>query len=167
MTGKELLDITEEILQLKRALGLIPPRVIHVPKGTSPTTCRSGTAGRCVVCDKEYTAEDTIRRCCKEVTTVNKRGNKVTSTVGLRVCFRCSPYIWDWQLNRYAQPVESWPEHWKQGTDTGVFGSKTSRTRSVFELDLREKTEDEQYLEDKIAKIEAQIKREQNTGSTT
>ncbi len=160
MTNKELLEALAEIEQLKRDLGR-KPLVIKVPQGSGPTA--PGTRGRCVVCDKEFEADDTIRRCAKSVAIARVRnGETVTThhTKGYRVCFHCSPWTWDWQLDRYAENIGAWPEHWKSGADTGVRGTKSVPfNRTVFELDLRDKTPDEEYLEDRIAKLERILKK--------
>lgn len=150
------LEILEEIQRLRRALGL-EQRVIKVPAGSGRT--EHGTRGRCVVCDKEYEAADTIRRCCRDTMIVIK-GEKKRITIGYRVCYHCSPYTQDWQLERYAENVHSWPEHWKGFKDTGVYGSKSvdpTRGSRLDELNQYYEDEDMAYLDTQIKLIEAKL----------
>ena len=102
------LDILVEIEELKVKLY---GRTIKVPKGTTGR-CMKGSPGRCAVCDKEYKASDCIRRCCWDDLVVIK-GEKTLVVRGYRVCYHCSPWTWDSQLEMYAIDIDLWPESWR------------------------------------------------------
>lgn len=134
MTGKELMDALEEIQQLKRALGL-ERRVIKVPKGTTGRV-EAGTKGRCVVCDKEYEAVDCIRRCVR-TNLIRVKDELREITIGYRVCYHCSPWTWDWQLERFNIGIDCWPERWLAGEDNSTLcgvGTKSVPTYGNSEL---------------------------------
>lgn len=75
---------------------------IKVPKGSTPTL--PGTDGECVCCGVEYKAVDTIRRCAH----TNSQGYKT----GHRVCRKCSPYVTDVEVERYALDIGEYEERW-------------------------------------------------------
>lgn len=124
MTGKELADILEEIDQLKAKLY---GRTFVVPEGSGMCApCRSG--GRCVECDKEFQPWDLIRRNC--FVRMTEDGPVV---IGQRVCYRCSPHVKDWMLDRYKESIDHWPERWKQYLDTGIYKNRRAYRWSAFD----------------------------------
>lgn len=153
MTPKELLDIMDEIQKIKLELY---GRVIKTPKGTG--RCEPGTRGRCVVCDKEYEASETIRRCCKDRMIVKRDGTKMIAVVGYRVCYHCSPWTYDWQLELYSQDCLAWPEHIKRHEDTGVFDHTRTDNLSVMPGKDRLAELNHYFEDDELAYLDTRIK---------
>lgn len=151
-TFSEIAEALIEIEQLKKKLGLIPKqRVVKVPAGTDLGRCEPGTKGRCFVCDQPYSAYDCIRRCC-----VTHPSGAVT---GYRVCYKCSPYAYDWQLERYAINPTYWPYAWSSNQDSGTFGSKSvTNTNRVEELGAFYEDEELSLLDTKIKVLEGKLK---------
>lgn len=106
MTTREILD---RIAELEKKINILENKTlpINVPKG-SRKVLPYFKAGHCIVCGLEHKKENLIIRCA-----IQTKSNEIR---GYIVCRFCSPYIKDYELERYSMSITQWPRRWINGS---------------------------------------------------